>query len=54
VLLRTHILAYSDGEHSVADIASLVGRPASEISLLADELSQHGLVSFSHLEVARD
>jgi len=53
VLLRTHILAYSDGEHSVADIASLAGRPASEISLLAEELSQHGLVSFSHLEVVK-
>jgi len=53
VLLRTHILAYSDGEHSVADIASLAGRPASEISLLAEELSQHGLVSFSHLEVEK-
>lgn len=53
VLLRTHILAYSDGEHSVADIASLAGRPASEISLLAEELSQHGLVSFSRLEVVK-
>lgn len=53
VLLRTHILAYSDGEHSVADIASLAGRPASEISLVAEELSQHGLVSFSHLEVEK-
>ena len=53
VLLRTHILAYSDGEHSVADIASLAGRPASEISILAEELSQHGLVSFSRLEVVK-
>ncbi len=50
VLLRTHILAYSDGEHSVQDIAILTGRPVSEISLLTSELAEHGLVSYSHLE----
>jgi len=50
VLLRTHVLAYSDGEHSLADIATLTGRPVSEISALAEELSDHGLISISHLE----
>jgi aminopeptidase-like protein len=50
VLLRTHILAYSDGEHSLADIATLTQRPIYEISLLAEELAKHGLISMSHLE----
>jgi aminopeptidase-like protein len=50
VLLRTHVLAYSDGEHSLEDIATLTGRPVSEISVLAEELSDHGLISMSHLE----
>jgi len=49
VLLRTHILAYSDGAHSEQDIATLTGRPISEISLLASELAGHGLVSYSRL-----
>jgi len=53
VLLRTHILAYSDGSHSEQDIATLTGRPVSEISLLASELAEHGLVSYSHLETRK-
>lgn len=50
VLLRTHILAYSDGSHSEQDIATLTGRPLSEISLLATELAEHGLITYSYLE----
>lgn len=53
VLLRTHILAYSDGEHSTQDIAALTGRPFSEISLLTSELAEHGLVCYSHLETRK-
>ena len=45
VLLRTHILAYSDGLHSVADIAELTGRPVSDIEVLTAELVEHGLVN---------
>jgi aminopeptidase-like protein len=44
VLLRTHILAYADGMHSVVDIAELTGRPVSEIEMLTAELLDHGLV----------
>jgi len=44
VLLRTHILAYADGMHSVVDIAELTGRPVSEIEILTAELLDHGLV----------
>ena len=45
VLLRTHILAYSDGLHSVADIAELTERPVSDIEVLTAELVEHGLVN---------
>ena len=53
VLLRTHILAYSDGSHSVQDIAGLTGRPVSEITLLTSELAEHGLIKYSHLETSK-
>ena len=44
VLLRTHILAYSDGGHSIADIAALTGSPLGDIQTLVDELVEHGLI----------
>lgn len=50
VLMRTHILAYADGKHSVADIAALTGRPIADIELLANELHEHGLVTYSPLQ----
>ena len=53
ILLRTHILAYSDGSHSEQDIATLTGRPLSEISLLAAELAKHGLITYAHLETRK-
>ena len=53
ILLRTHILAYSDGSHSEQDIATLTARPLSEISLLAAELAKHGLITYSHLETRK-
>jgi len=53
VLLRTHILAYSDGSHSEQDIAVLTGRPLPEISLLATELAEHGLICYSPLETRK-
>ena len=45
VLLRTHILAYADGEHSVRDIAAITNRDESEIEILVDELLEHGLLT---------
>jgi aminopeptidase-like protein len=54
VLLRTHILAYSDGAHSVADIAELTGRPISDIETLTTELHDHGLVEYVNPRVVRD
>ena len=53
ILLRTHILAYSDGSHSEQDIATLTARPLSEISLLAAELAKHGLITYAHLETRK-
>lgn len=44
VLLRTHILAYSDGEHSVVDIAEICGVSVADVRALIDELVAHGLL----------
>lgn len=44
VLLRTHVLAYCDGQHSIDDLAELIDRPTPEIELIIDELLEHGLV----------
>lgn len=54
VLLRTHILAYADGAHSVTDIAELTGRPISDIETLTTELCEHGLVEYTTAQVVRD
>jgi len=54
VLLRTHILAYSDGAHSVADIAELTGRPISDIETLTTELHDHRLVEYVNPRIVRD
>ena len=50
VLTRTHVLAYCDGEHSMADIADLLGRSEDEVRLLLDELIDHGLVEVPKLQ----
>lgn len=44
VLLRTHVLAYSDGIHSAEDIAEMVGAPLHEVQEIIDELVTHGLL----------
>lgn len=45
VLLRTHILAYSDGQHSIQDLAELLETPQEIISAFVSELEAHGLVT---------
>ena len=42
--MRMDILAYSDGEHSLLDIADLVGVPVAEIFTFVEELRKHDLV----------
>jgi aminopeptidase-like protein len=48
VMLRTNILAYADGHHSIADIAELTGTSVSEVAALTSELEQHKLIKRSH------
>lgn len=50
VLLRTHVLAYSDGNHSLADIAEMCGVPVADVRLVADELLQHDLLKVCTLQ----
>ena len=45
VLLRTHILAYADGSHSIADMAELLDVPSDLVRELVDELACHGLLA---------
>jgi aminopeptidase-like protein len=47
VLLRTHVLAYSDGQHSAADIAELVGLPEADVQEIIDELVDHDLLELT-------
>ena len=44
ILLRTHVMAYSDGRHSVLDIAVLLDRPVDEIFAVISELVDHDLL----------
>lgn len=44
VLLRTHVLAYADGMHSVIDMAEEFKVPAEVVQDLVDELLEHGLL----------
>ena len=44
VLMRTHVLAYCDGEHSVLDLADLLDLPVDDVLAIIDELVDHGLL----------
>lgn len=44
VLLRTHVLAYADGMHSVQDMAEEFDVPIEVVQDLVDELVEHGLL----------
>lgn len=52
VLLRTHVLAYADGRHSITDIAEMCGVDEGAIRTLTDELVEHGLIIPTILEPA--
>ena len=43
-LLRTHVLAYADGRHSVTDMAELFQRPLADVAAVVAELLTHGLL----------
>ena len=44
ILLRTHVLAYADGTHSVRDMADLFGIPENDVREIVDELAAHDLL----------
>ena len=44
ILLRTHVLAYADGQHSVTDMAELFQRPLGDVQAVVAELLTHGLL----------
>ena len=45
VMLRTNILAYSDGTHTVQDISELLGEPLGTVESVTKELVQRHLVT---------
>ena len=48
VMLRTNILAYADGHHSVADITDMTASTLDVVTTLAEELEGHGLLLLAH------
>lgn len=44
ILLRTNVLAYADGRHSVLDMAALFDLPFAEVFAVVEELAEHGLL----------
>jgi aminopeptidase-like protein len=45
VMLRTNILAYADGQHSIVDMCELFGSPRAEIEALVNELLENNLLA---------
>jgi aminopeptidase-like protein len=45
ILARTHVLAYSDGQHSIEDLAELLDLPDTAVDELVSELLEHGLLT---------
>lgn len=48
VMLRTNVLAYSDGHHTIHDMVELFDAPLSVLRPMVDELIDHGLVYEMH------
>ena len=48
VMLRTNILAYADGHHTISDMVELFDTPLSVLREMIDELIDHGLVYEQH------
>jgi aminopeptidase-like protein len=44
VLLRTNVLAYADGQHSVADMVDLFNVREQDVHAIVDELVRHHLL----------
>jgi aminopeptidase-like protein len=48
VMLRTDILAYADGQHSVTDMSEMFGVPVDTLITMIDELKEHNLLTPHH------
>jgi aminopeptidase-like protein len=48
VMLRTDILAYSDGQHSVVDMSELFDLPVDTLEVMIQELVDHDLIRRHH------
>ena len=48
VMLRTNVLAYADGHHTISDMAELFDTPISILRPMVDELIAHGLIYEQH------
>ena len=48
VMLRTNILAYADGHHTLSDMVELFNAPLSTLRPMVDELISHGLLYETH------
>ena len=49
VMLRTNILAYADGSHSIVDMSELFDEPVDTLRIMIDELKEHDLLR-EHLQ----
>ena len=48
VMLRTNILAYADGHHTISDMVELFDTPLPIMREMVDELIEHGLLYEEH------
>lgn len=48
VMLRTNILAYADGHHTISDMVELFNVPLTTVRPLVDQLIEHGLLYEEH------
>ena len=49
VMLRTNVLAYADGSHSIVDMSELFDEPVDTLRIMIDELKEHDLLR-EHLQ----
>jgi len=48
VMLRTNILAYADGQHSIKDLSELLGVPEGHVGEVAEQLKDYDLLELTH------
>jgi aminopeptidase-like protein len=48
VMLRTNILAYADGTNSISDMSELFDEPVDTLTMMVQELVDHGLILTHH------